>query len=76
MDRVDDKDVLSDVHLDLADLKKQLEKNETLVGEEQKEGARKLIEEFAFQKGVHGYQKLKSSTKDVKRTNDSEADNQ
>jgi len=54
--RLDDKEAAKDAHLDLADLKKRLEGKGVFSSQDQREGARLLVEQFAIEHKVHGRQ--------------------
>jgi hypothetical protein len=56
--RLTDKEAAKDAHLDLADLKKRLEGKGVFSNQDQREGARLLIEQFAVEHQVHGRQLL------------------
>ena len=54
--RLTDKEAAKDAHLDLADLKKRLEGKGVFSSQDQREGARLLVEQFAVEHKVHGRQ--------------------
>ena len=62
--RLTDKKAAQDAHLDLADLKKRLESRGIFSNQDQREGARLLIEQFAVEHKVHGRQLLEDEVSD------------
>ena len=62
--RLTDKEAAKDAHLDLADLKKRLEGKGVFSNQDQREGARLLVEQFALEHKVHGRQLVEDEVSD------------
>lgn len=62
--RLQDKEAAKDAHLDLADLKKRLEEKDVFDNQDQREGARLLVEQFAVEHQVHGRQLIQDEVND------------
>ena len=62
--RLTDKEAAKDAHLDLADLKKRMESKDVFKNQDQREGARLIVEQFAVEQQVHGRQLLEDEVSD------------
>jgi hypothetical protein len=62
--RLTGKEAAKDAHLDLADLKKRLEGKDVFSNQDQREGARLLVEQFAVEHQVHGRQLVEDEVSD------------